>query len=98
MEKYTPHTSLSVIKKLIAEKEISFTHSSIKCASALGMAINDIEEVALNLTAQDFYKSMTSNQDHKIWQEVYRPSTRFGELYFKLTITDGVLVVSCKEL
>jgi motility quorum-sensing regulator/GCU-specific mRNA interferase toxin len=30
------------------------------------------------LTIQDFYKSMTTHADHRVWQDVYRPSTDAG--------------------
>jgi motility quorum-sensing regulator/GCU-specific mRNA interferase toxin len=54
--------------------------------------------VVLALTARDFYKSMTTRADHRVWQDVYRPTTRAGEVYLKLTVVDGVLIVSFKEL
>lgn len=41
---------------------------------------------------------MTSHADHRIWQDVYRPSTSAGEVHLKLTVIDEVLVVSSKEL
>ncbi len=50
------------------------------------------------LTAADFYKSMTTHADHRIWQDVYRPVTPVGEVYLKLTVIDDVLIVSFKEL
>jgi motility quorum-sensing regulator/GCU-specific mRNA interferase toxin len=46
----------------------------------------------------DFYKSMTTHDDHRVWQDVYRPTTPAGEVYLKLTVVDDVLVVSFKEL
>lgn len=98
MEKRIPHTPLNKIKKLIEANKINFTRSAIKSAANLGMKESNIVDVVLSLTAQDFYKSMTSNADHKIWQEVYRPKTHFGQLYCKLTVIDHVLIVSCKEL
>ena len=50
------------------------------------------------LTTADFYKSMTTFSDHHVWQDVYRPSTIFGEIYLKLMVIDDVLIVSFKEL
>jgi motility quorum-sensing regulator/GCU-specific mRNA interferase toxin len=50
------------------------------------------------LSPTDFYKSMTTHADHRIWQDVYRPSTTAGEVYLKLTVVDDVLIVSFKEL
>jgi motility quorum-sensing regulator / GCU-specific mRNA interferase toxin len=56
--------------------------------------------VVLALTPKDFYKSMTTHADHKVWQDVYRPTTKAGEVY--LSEADRhqrrVLIVSFKEL
>lgn len=52
----------------------------------------------MSLTMGDFYKGMTTYADHTIWQDVYRPRTKFGDVYLKLTVIDDVLVVSFKEL
>lgn len=49
------------------------------------------------LTQADFYKSMTTHSDHRIWQDVYRTQTQVGEIYLKLTVIDEVLIVSFKE-
>jgi motility quorum-sensing regulator / GCU-specific mRNA interferase toxin len=54
--------------------------------------------VLLALTPADFYKSMTTHNDHTVWQDVYRPITKVGGVYLKLTVIDGVLIVSFKEL
>lgn len=54
--------------------------------------------VILSLTSSDFYKSMTTHADHRVWQDDYRPSTPFGQVYLKLTVIDDVLFVSFKEL
>jgi len=50
------------------------------------------------LTSADFYKSMTTHADHRIWQDVYRPTTPAGEVCLKLTVIDDVIIVSFKEL
>lgn len=50
------------------------------------------------LVPADFYKSMTTNVDHKVWQDVYRPTTPAGEMYLKLTVIDDLVIVSFKEL
>lgn len=52
----------------------------------------------LALSDQDFYKSMTTHADHRVWQDVYRPTTPAGDVYVKLTVIDDVLIVSFKEL
>lgn len=33
-----------------------------------------------------------------LWQDVYRPASRAGGVYLKLTVVDDLLIVSFKEL
>lgn len=55
--------------------------------------------VVMTLTTADFYKSMTTHADHRIWQDVYRTRTSDGvEVYLKLIVIDDLLIVSFKEL
>ncbi len=76
------------------------TASAFSGARELG--INDLSgmcAVVLSLTSADFYKSMTTHADHRIWQDVYRTMAASGhEVYLKLTVIDDVLIVSFKEL
>ena len=41
---------------------------------------------------------MTSNNNHKIWQDVYRTKFKHIDIYLKLTVSDQVLIVSFKEI
>lgn len=50
-----------------------------------------------SLTLRQFYKSMTTHADHRIWQDVYRVGTEAGEVYLKLTVIDDVLLASFKH-
>lgn len=59
---------------------------------------DDFLETILDLSPADFFKSMTTHAEHSIWQDVYRPMTRAGRAYLKLTVIDDLLVVSFKEL
>ena len=98
MEKRTPHCALSVVKALIERGKVRTTHAARAGANELGLELSDMLAVVLALTPADFYKSMTTHADHRIWQDVYRPSTWAGDVYLKLTIIDDVLIVSFKEL
>ena len=64
----------------------------------MGLDVVDICRVISGLDVRDFYKSMTTFGDHRIWQDVYRPSVPPGRVYLKLTVVDELLVVSFKEL
>lgn len=99
MEKGRPHCKLSVVKALVEAGQVRATASAFNGARELG--INDLAgmcAVVLALSADDFFKSMTTHADHTVWQDVYRPSTQAGDVYLKLTVIDGVLIVSFKEL
>jgi motility quorum-sensing regulator / GCU-specific mRNA interferase toxin len=64
----------------------------------MGFDFDGMLSVLLALLPTDFYKSMTAHDDHRIWQDVYRPTTALGTVYLKLTVIDDVLIVSFKEL
>jgi motility quorum-sensing regulator / GCU-specific mRNA interferase toxin len=98
MEKRTPHCKLSRVKELIEAGRVRTTHSARVGATALGFSYSEMIAVVLALNSADFYKSMTTYADHKIWQDVYRPKTPAGDVYLKLTVIDDVLIVSFKEL
>ena len=98
MEKGTPHCKLQVVKTLVASGHVRSTFSALASGVALGFDFDGIVAVVMSLTPADFYKSMTTHADHRVWQDVYRPTTPAGEIYLKLTVIDDVLIVSFKEL
>lgn len=98
MEKRTPHCKLSAVHALIEQGRVRATVSALSGGAALGFDFAAIVRVVAALSPADFHKSMTTHADHRIWQDVYRPTTTSGEVYLKLTVIDDVLVVSFKEL
>jgi len=98
MEKKTPHCPLPIIKTMVAAGQVRSTSSALAGAAALGMDFEEMVWTVMALTTQDFHKSMTTQANHRIWQDVYRPSTAVGEVYLKLTVIDDALIVSFKEL
>lgn len=97
MEKNTPHCKLAVVKALIRAGRIRATQSAHSSAAALGLDFVDMVRVVYGLKPSDFYKSMTTYNDHKQWQDVYLSRTAMGEIYLKLLVIEDVLVVSFKE-
>ena len=91
MEKRTPHCKLAVVRDLIAAGKVSIPVSALTGGAALGFGFEEIVGVVAALTPQDFYKSMTTHTDHRIWQDVYRPKTPAGEVYLKLRVLDDRL-------
>jgi motility quorum-sensing regulator/GCU-specific mRNA interferase toxin len=98
MEKQIPHCKLSVVKTMIEAGDVRSTKAAREGGAALGFDFDSIIAVVMVLTPADFYKSMTTHANHRIWQDVYRPVTSAGEVYLKLTVIDDVLIVSFKEL
>lgn len=98
MEKGTPHCKMDVVKALVNAGQVRTTKAAREGAAALGFDFDGMLAVVLSLTSDDFYKSMTTLADHRVWQDVYRPNTPAGEVYLKLTVIDDVLIVSFKEL
>ncbi len=100
MEKRTPHCKLAVVKTLVEAGEVNATSSAYIGARELGIYdLAGMCTVVMSLTPADFYKSMTTHGDHKIWQDVYRTKTENNDdVYLKLTVINNVLIVSFKEL
>ena len=83
---------------MVAAGKVRIAISALAGGAALGFGFEEIVGVVAALTSSDFYKSMTTHADHRVWQDVYRPETPAGEVYLKLTVLDDVLIVSFKEL
>ena len=98
MEKSSPHCKLTVVKAMVDAGRVRTTRGAREGAVALGLDFDGMLAVVRALTPADFYKSMTTHADHRVWQDVYRPGTPVGEVYLKLTVIDDVLIVSFKEL
>lgn len=64
----------------------------------MGLSFEDMLSIVKVLTRADFYKSMTTHGDHRVWQDVYRTAKPVGNAYIKLTVVDELLIVSFKEL
>lgn len=98
MEKSTPHCKLSVVKALVEAGRVRATKTAREGGAALGFDFVALLDIVMTLVPADFYKSMTTHEDHRVWQDVYRPATPAGNVYLKLTVIDDLLIVSFKEL
>ncbi|MTV39228.1 type II toxin-antitoxin system MqsR family toxin [Duganella radicis] len=97
MEKHTPSYKLSIVKQYVALGRVHATSSALSDAGLLGMNFGDMMHVIMSLAPSDFYKSMTTYANHRIWQDVYKPNTPFGNIYLKLTVLNDVVIVSFKK-
>jgi motility quorum-sensing regulator/GCU-specific mRNA interferase toxin len=101
MEKRRPHYSLEAIKVIVARYGIkAFTAVAGRGADAMLVSASEAVGVVLALEYWQFYKSMTTNANHRVWQDVYHalcPNGRWA--YIKLTLRDeGAVVIQFKEL
>jgi len=83
---------------MIEAGKVRSTVSALAGGAALGFDFAGIVGIVKALTPAEFYKSMTTHADHRVWQDVYRLTTPAAEVYLKLTVIDDVLIVSFKEL
>jgi motility quorum-sensing regulator/GCU-specific mRNA interferase toxin len=100
MEKRKPHYEPAKIKAAFADAaSLNRTYSSKQGADDLDMDDVAVVAVIQGLSGSDFDKSMTSMADHRIWQDVYKPSVDGRELYVKFTLDAGqeLLLISFKE-
>ena len=100
MEKNTPHCKLNLVKTLIETGKVKATASAFSGARDLGIEnLAGMCAVVMSLNGSNFFKSMTTHADHRIWQDVYHATTASGDdVYLKLTVIDDLLIVSFKEL
>jgi len=84
MEKRTPHYRLSEIQaQMDTVQGLRLTESAKVGIRRVGMTNMDAVEVIHSLSRRNFYKSMTTNADHRIWQDVYHAEWNELELYVK---------------
>ena len=80
MEKPTPHYELGMIKAQVAHLgPAAFTKTALDGGRDMGLTSSEMLSVLAALTRRNFYKSMTSDADHRIWQDVYHSPNTGGK-------------------
>jgi motility quorum-sensing regulator/GCU-specific mRNA interferase toxin len=99
VEKRTPHYDLARIQEEVARLgAAAFIKTALDGGRQLGLTTVDMLAVVAGLSRREFYKSMTTHADHRIWQDVYHADTPVKKLaYIKLTLRDGAPVIQFKE-
>lgn len=94
MEKRKRHYDLNRVKTLIHANQWKSTYTAGENAyKDFGLGDEDIKNIILRLTSKDYYKSMTSYHDAKIWQDVYCPLVTGIQAYIKLQIVGNDIVI-----
>jgi len=99
VEKRTPHYELVRIQRLVATIGVAaFTKTALDGGRAMGLTTAEMLTVIASLSRGNFYKSMTTYADYRIWQDVYHADTPVGkEAYIKITLRDWAPVIQFKE-
>lgn len=99
MEKRTPHYALDSIKATFTTAaSLRMTRTAQDGALSLGLLLADVVRIVQCMAREQFYKSMTTFGDHRIWQDVYHVPFEGLVLYVKFTTdAQGYLVISFKE-
>jgi motility quorum-sensing regulator/GCU-specific mRNA interferase toxin len=94
-----PHHPLGAVKAAFADaSRLNRTMSAADGADDLGLDDQAVVDVIAHLTAADFDKSMPSEINPAIWQDVYKPVIGGRELYVKVTLDarGALLLISFK--
>ena len=85
MEKFNPSYSFTEFKN----SDFRTTKTARRTALDLGFKEEGIREVVSTMELKHFYKSMTSYENHKIWQDVYH--VPYGDLILYIKFTQNVI-------
>lgn len=89
-DKRKPSHDLAAFQRSANSGEGFFiTRAALVGAASLGFDMDDIRRLIGTMSARHFYKSTTSNFDHRQWQDVYHVPSPVGIVYVKFT--DGKL-------
>ena len=95
-----PRYPLRTVKAAFADvTRMNRTMTATDGAEALGMDEQAVVDVIARLAARDFDKSMPSELNPAMWQDVYKPVVTGRELYVKFTLDarGEMLLISFKE-
>ena len=99
-EKRKPHYPLNKVKAAFADPgALNRTNTALQGADDLDLDDAEVVTIIQALSIKDFDKSMTSDADHTVWQDVYRPKVGGRALYVKFTLDTqkALYLISFKE-
>ena len=99
MEKRTPHYELVRIQELVRRLgAAAFTKTALDGGREMGLTTAEMLAVIASLSRRNFYKSMTTYADYRVWQDVYHADTPVNkQAYIKITLRDLAPVIQFKE-
>ena len=95
MEKRKPAYLLADVLAIVAARGVdAFSATALHGAWNLGLTSDEAVAVVLGLRQTNFYKSMTTHADHRIWQDVYHADLNSDlQAYIELTLRENCSVV-----
>jgi motility quorum-sensing regulator/GCU-specific mRNA interferase toxin len=99
VEKRTPHYDLARLQAEVARLGVAaFTKTALAGGRQMGLTTAEMLAVIASLARHDFYKSMTTYADHRIWQDVYHAMTPANkDAYVKMTLRGAAPIIQFKE-
>lgn len=99
MEKRNPTYNLKDIQATFQKiADLRMSRIAGQTRVRLGFSLEDVVFVIQSLGYQNFYKSMTTYTNHRVWQDVYHFKFNQIDLYIKFMMDDeGYLIISFKE-
>ena len=97
-DKSVPTHDLAAFKATMADRRTRLiTGVALRDAAALGYDSDEIANAIQTMQPNQFYKSMTSYHDAKIWHDVYHVPDAGLVLYVKFTADPDLKLLSFKE-
>lgn len=101
MDKRKPTYRLERIQHLAEHGHCKLTITAQQTADALGFSKTEVQQIIAQLSARDFYKSVSEYRNAKVWQDVYKTTAQHINLYVKLKVIGSgsqlLLILSFKE-
>lgn len=85
MDKRSLTYDLDALKAAVAGGRVEFTQTAQSGARAIGFGLADMKGAIASMVRRQFYKSMTSFADHRVWQDVYHVPYEGCVIYLKFT-------------
>ncbi|WP_136526549.1 type II toxin-antitoxin system MqsR family toxin [Geomonas ferrireducens] len=99
-EKRKPSYDLDALKTAFSTVDrLALTGTALRTSAAIGFGRAEIVATIHSMQRGQFYKSMTSYSDARLWQDVYHVPSPLGLLYVKFTadVVTEFLLLSFKE-
>lgn len=99
MEKRTPHYDLAGVQAQVARLgAAAFTKTAMDGGREMGLTTDEMLAVIASLTRREFYKSVTTVANSRVWQDVYHAPTPMKRVaYIKITLRLSAPVIQFKE-